>query len=737
MPAPRVFALNRRTHGFVRVAALVPKVIPMAVGYGVDPTGTEAIGYNVGQMITMARDAAQKGVQVGVFPELGITAYSCRDAFFDPTFLDNARLGLLRFVEETKDLGAVFFVGLPLPVNGMLFNVAAIVNRGKILGFVPKSFIPTYGPHEEKRWFTRASDLNATAVRLPGYDGEIPIGIDLLVDVESDADASIITVGAEICEDGWHRRSPSGLQAANGALLCVNLSASPWIVGKDEYRHTIFSALSGDIVGAYVYCACGHGESTDDVVWDGDAFVAQNGSILASSERWSREGQLVIADIDAESLMRERWVTGTFAEVAAANRAEYRHVLARVDELVLETKSAYRPPKLEVIDGGRSAHLKFEAPAGGNRALRRAVTRKPFVPRDPETMGKRCRDVISGVGQGLMVRLESMARAQLVREGKNPYTEPLPVQDVYYGHSGGRDSTFVGEVILWVYDQLGWDRKHIHAVRMPGPASSDATQDLSMRRCVLAGVDVITNPIEDQTARLLRSEGHEPCWNNDDPAKRRCGRCQNAQARMRTLILMTYGFVVGTGDLTEIMTGWCTYNGDHMSMYNPNAGVPKTLVEHLIRWIAMNWRDGEERQVLLEILAEIVSPELVKARPGEPIQSTEGEDGPVQLKDFFIYWFRRHGSGPTKIAYLAEIAFAEQEDEGDELYDRATILKWLRRFFVKFQEAQFKRNAAPSGPLMGSVGASQRGNLRWHSDADIGSYVKEIDALIAALDRAA
>ncbi len=725
MYAPRVFALDRKTHGFVRVGTIVPKVIP------------QAIDYNVGQMVAMARDAAAKGVQVALFPELGITGYSCRDAFHDLAFIDNARLGLLRFVEETKGLGTVFFVGLPFPVNGTLYNVAAVVNRGKILGFVPKSFIPTYGPHEERRWFACADHLNVGMVRLQGHDGEIPMGTNILVDVESDTDASIITVGVEICEDGWHRRSPSGLQAANGALLCVNLSASPWIVGKDEYRHMIFGALSGDIIGAYAYCACGHGESTDDVVVDGDAFVAQNGSILASSERWNRHGQIVIADIDAESLMRERWVTGTFAEVAATNRAAYRHVVAHVAELKLESKSAYAPPQLELIDGGQSAHLKFTAPSGGNRALRRAVTRKPFVPRDPETMDKRCRDIISGVGQGLMVRLESMARSQLVREGKNPYVEALPPQHVYYGHSGGRDSTFVGEVILWVYDQLGWDRKFIHAVRMPGPASSDSTQDLSLRRCTLAGVDVITNPIEDHTARLLRSEGHEPCWNNPDPAKRRCGRCQNAQARVRTLILMTYGFVVGTGDLTEIMTGWCTYNGDHMSMYNPNAGVPKTLVEHLIRWIAMNWRTGEERQVLLEILAEIVSPELVKALPGEAIQSTEDEDGPIQLKDFFIYWFRRHGASPTKIAYLAEIAFAQVEDEGDETYDRATILKWLRRFFAKFQEAQFKRNAAPSGPLMGSVGASQRGNLRWHSDADIGAWIAEIDRLIADLARAA
>lgn len=720
--APRVFALNRTTHGFVRVATIVPKVIP------------QAIDYNVDQMVEMAKDAAAKGVQVATFPELGITGYSCRDAFLDLAFIDAARVGLLRFVEETMNLNAVFVVGVPLPVNGSLFNVAAIVNRGKILAFVPKSFIPTYGPHEELRWFHRASDLTANVVLLPGYgEPEIPIGTDILLDVESPADASIITVGVEICEDGWHRRNPFGLAAANGALLGLNLSASPFIVGKDEYRHMIFGALSGDVIGAYAYCGCGHGESTDDVVWDGDAFIAQNGSILASSERWSREGQLVIADIDADSLMRERWATGTFAEVASANRAEYRRVLARVDELRLETTSAYPPPTLDVTEGGRSARLIVAAPSGGNRALRRAVTRKPFVPRDPETMDKRCRDVISGVGQGLMVRLESMARSQLVREGKNPYTEPLPPQDVYYGHSGGRDSTFVGEVLLWVYDQLGWARTHIHAVRMPGPASSDKTQELSQRRCDLAGISVHTNPIEEQTTLPLRSEGHEPCWNHDDPAKRRCVRCQNAQARVRTLILMTYGFVVGTGDLTEIMTGWCTYNGDHMSMYNPNAGIPKTLVEHLIRWIAMNWRTGEERDVLLEILAEIVSPELVKARPGEPIQSTEDEDGPVQLKDFWMYWFRRHGASPTKIAYLAQIAFAQVEDEGDALYDRAFILRWLRRFYVQFQAAQFKRNAAPSGPLMGSVGASQRGNLRWHSDADPVGFTTEIDGLIAAL----
>jgi len=716
MYAPRTFKLDRGTHGFVRVAAVVPKVIP------------EAVEYNVDRMVEMASDAAAKGVQVAVFPELGITGYSCRDAFLQPKTLDDARLGLLRFVEYTKDLGGVFFVGLPLPVNGMLFNVAAIVNRGKILGFVPKSFIPTYGPHEEKRWFSRASDLNVRAVRLPGYDGEIPIGIDILVDVETEADASVITVGAEICEDGWHRRSPSGLQAANGALLCVNLSASPWIVGKDEYRHMIFGALSGDIIGAYVYAACGHGESTDDTVVDGDAFVAQNGSILASSERWSREGQLVIADIDAESLMRERWATGTYAEVAAANRAEFRHVVANVTELKLEAKSAYKPATIELIEEGTRARLVRSVPSGSDRALRRSVTRKPFVPRDPETMDKRCRDMISGVGQGIMVRLESMARSELVRSGKNPYVEALPPQHVYYGHSGGRDSTFVGEILLWVYDQLGWARTFIHAVRMPGPASSDSTQDLSLRRCELAGVTIHTNPIEDQTSLLLRSEGHEPCW--------KCPRCQNAQARVRTLILMTYGFVVGTGDLTEIATGWCTYNGDHMSMYNPNAGVPKTLVEHLIRWIAMNWRKGDERQVLLDILAEIVSPELVKVSPGEAIQSTEGEDGPIQLKDFFIYWFLRHGASPTKIAYLAEIAFAEQEDDTDVIYDRTTVLKWLRRFYVQFQAAQFKRNAAPSGPLMGSVGMSQRGNLRWHSDADIGSYVAEVDRLIAELPSA-
>ena len=724
MYAPRVFALDRKTHGFVRVGTIVPKVIP------------QAIDYNVGQMVAMARDAAAKGVQVALFPELGITGYSCRDAFHDLAFIDNARLGLLRFVEETKGLGTVFFVGLPFPVNGTLYNVAAVVNRGKILGFVPKSFIPTYGPHEERRWFACADHLNVGMVRLQGHDGEIPMGTNILVDVESDTDASIITVGVEICEDGWHRRSPSGLQAANGALLCVNLSASPWIVGKDEYRHMIFGALSGDIIGAYAYCACGHGESTDDVVVDGDAFVAQNGSILASSERWNRHGQIVIADIDAESLMRERWATGTYAEVAAANRAEFRHVVANVAELELESKSAYRPARIEMVEEGRHARLVRSAPSGSNRALQRAVARKPFVPRDPETMDKRCRDVISGMGQGIMVKLESMARSQLVREGKNPYTETLPPQHVYFGHSGGRDSTLVGEVLLWAYDQLGWARTFIHAVRMPGPASSDETQELSLRRCTLAGVTIHTNPIEEQTTLLLRSEGHEPCWNHPDRNVRKCPRCQNAQARVRTLILMTYGFVVGTGDLTEIATGWCTYNGDHMSMYNPNAGVPKTLVEHLIRWIAMNWLEGEGREVLLLILDKLLSPELVKPMPGDPIQSTEDEDGPVQLKDFNIYWFQRHGAEPTKIAYLAEIAFAEQEDDTDVIYDRATVLKWLRRFYVQFQAAQFKRNAAPSGPLYGSVGMSQRGNLRMHSDADIGSYVAEVDRMIAELGTA-
>lgn len=691
------------SHGFVRTAAISPRVRPGDVRF------------NVAEMMRFANQADAQCVHAACFPELCITGYSCRDMFLQAQLQFSAIEGLVEFADHTRTLRPMFIVSLPLMVDGRLFNVAAVVNRGKVLGFVPKSFPPNYGPFEELRWFSPASHLTATEVHIPDL-GTIPIGTDLLFEIRNETGDVLAVTGIEICEDGWHRAGPSARHAANGAVIIFNLSASNWTAGKDDYRDMIFPALAGEIIGAYVYVSCGHGESTADVVWDGHAMIIENGNVLARSKRWDRQGQMIVADVDVASLLRERMATSSYGEVMALQRAPYRRVPVQTLSLLLNNQDP------------RSPHH-----------LQRSIDPLPFIPKDPATRDRRYGDLVAALKQAIMVRLEAVARPkQSSGTSAGSFEEwmtqlnldtlkSLPPVNVFIGHSGGRDSTLAMEILIEAYDEIGWPRKYINAFRMPGPASSDDTQELSLRRCELAGVTLKTIEIEEATRVILKGIGHEPHWDAEDLEVRKCLVCQNAQARVRTIMLMESGFMVGTGDLTEGALGWCTYGGDGYSMYHLLAGLPKTLVSGMIEWIAHNLRDGEEASTLFDILKVIISPELVKARPGETIQVTEDEIGPMDLNDFIIYWMLRHGAPPPKIAFLAEVAFKDK-------YDHATILKWLRKFYIRFQFAQFKRDGAPNGVLLGSVGLSQRGNLRWPSDGDVGIFITEVNDLIKGLE---
>ncbi len=656
----------RTDYGFARVAAIVPRV------HVADPD------QNAGEILEYGEMLDHGAVQLAVFPELGITGYTCGDLFDQDWLQEQALVALDRLLNGTP-YGIAYVVGMPLAIFGQRFNVAVVFANGKPLAVIPKVHLPNYKEFYEGRWFRPASELRVTEVDILGH--RVPIGTDVLIELAPrEENGRPFRVGVEICEDLWMPNPPSSHHALAGATILVNPSASPVAVAKADYRRALVTQQSARCVAGYVYAGAGPHESSSDVVFDGHALVAENGSLLQETKRFSFDPQHVIVDIDVERLERERRLTGSFSQGIAADRTAYRVVHAEITGIRADV------------------------------ALHRAVDPYPFVPADPTKRDERCEEVFAIQTTGLRRRLMHLEAATGNRR-------------VTIGVSGGLDSTLAFLDTVHVFDDLGWDRSGIRAVTMPGFGTTERTRGNAHVLCDALGVPIEEISVVAASLITLRDTKH---LGPDEEPHRNCMTCQNVQARERTKVLMTMGFVVGTGDLSEIALGWCTYNGDHMSMYHVNAGVPKTLVKYVVGWVAERGALGEAASaVLRDILATPISPELDPVdASGAMGHETEAIVGPYDLHDFFIFHFLRNGFGPAKIAFLADRAFVGK-------FSSAVIRKWLVEFYRRFPSAQFKRNAGPDGPKVGSVALSQRGDWRMPSDITMRSWRTEAERLLA------
>ena len=639
-------------HGFVKVAAAVSAVKVADVMYNVQ---------EIERLIAMA-DAEH--VEVVVFPELSITGYTCQDLFRERLLLDKAEEGLLRLIDFTRKLDVIAVVGMPIEVGSLLLNCAVVIQQGSILAVVPKTYLPNYGEFYEKRWFASARDLNPTTIYLAG--SPVEISNEPVVIRTSDA----ICLGIEICEDVWAPIPPSNNLTMAGADIILNLSASDELIGKHQYLRSLVAQQSARTICGYVYSSCGFGESTQDVVYGGNAMIFENGIMLIEGNRFSFQPQLQTAQIDVERLRTERRANSTF-------------------------KTAQRNGHARRVD----AKLPLEQHPF---TLERAIDPHPFIPSDKD-MADTCEEILNIQTAGLAKRLVH-----------------ANCQHVVVGISGGLDSTLALLVCARTFDKLGYDRKGIVGVTMPGFGTSDRTHDNATSLMQSLGISQMEISIAKAVKQHFEDIGHD--INNHDVTY------ENSQARERTQILMDLSnklsaLVVGTGDLSELALGWATYNGDHMSMYGLNAGIPKTLIQYLIRYIALLPKSSAERDVLIDIVNTPISPELTPADDkGNIQQKTEDLVGPYELHDFFLYYMLRFGFSPTKIMLMAENAFGNS-------YDRETIKKWLATFCRRFFAQQFKRSCLPDGPKVGSISLSPRGDWRMPSDASSALWLQECDNL--------
>lgn len=662
-----------RNHGLVRAAVAIPLV---KVGW---PRA------NLDNMLDLLDQAHQAGAEIVLFPELCLTGYTCADLFQHSPLLTEADEQLARLAKSTRSgYAGLVVVGLPFFLAGRLYNVAAVIHRGNVLGLVPKSFVPTYKEFYERRWFSAALGTEPPNARWRGQD--LPFGTDLLFEV---ADEPHLRVGVEICEDLWVPMPPSGFQAAAGASILLNLSASNEGTGKAEYRRDLVANQSGRCVAAYLYAAAGVTESTTDLVFGGHGIIAENGAILTEAKRFSRTPQLLLADIDTERLLHDRARLNTFGDACSVAGKNFRCI------------SFARP--------------NFSASVP--ETLHRFVPAQPFVPSDGRRLADRCEEIFQTQMAGLAKRIEKVG-----------------VKSLAIGVSGGLDSTLALLVTARACDLLGLDRQIIDGVTMPGFGTSDRTRGNAHRLMELLEVRRETIDIRQLCLDTFLALGHRPFGmelqglsveefqkNLEELSveARHDLVFENVQARVRTLLLMNRGFVIGTGDLSELALGWCTYNADHMSMYNPNASIPKTLVRFLVKWVAENQFTGPTREVLFSIADTEISPELLPIRAGQ-IQSTESTIGPYELHDFFLYHFLRFGYGPAKILHLSRFA------EFSRPYETSEIRKWLEVFLRRFFTNQYKRSCLPDGPKVGSISVSPRGDWRMPSDAEVQTWLDEL-----------
>lgn len=663
--------------GFVRVAVISPEL------------RVADVDFNTQAIIAALQEAAKQGCRLAVFPELCITGYSCADLFYQSALLDKAREALIQIAVAAWQADCAAVVGLPLEVGGKLYNCAALVAKWQVLGIVPKTYLPTTNEFYEERWFTSGPLATATEVKVGPYEEPAPFGADLLFAVDN---LPGLTIGIEICEDLWAVQPPSGEMALAGATMLLNLSASNELLGKVDYRRDLVRQQSARCLAAYLYAGAGSGESTTDTVWAGHSLIAENGVILAETQRFRFDTQMAIADVDVQRLVHERLRNSTFSAARASRTL-------RTVRFELPGEAAQQPLWVsENPQGLASAPL-----------IRPQLSRTPFVPADPARRAASCQEIFAIQATGLAKRLRHTG-----------------VQRVTIGVSGGLDSTLALLVAVKAFDTLGLPREGILAITMPGFGTTARTKSNAVALAEALGVTLRTIPIADAVRQHFRDIGHDESMHDVT--------YENAQARERTQILMDVanqigGFVVGTGDLSELALGWLTYSGDHMSMYHVNAGVPKTLVRYLIEWVAEAEFSGPAAAVLRDIIATPITPELLPlGEGGELAQKTEDAIGPYELHDFFLYYAVRYQFPPAKVFVLARQAFAGA-------YDDETILHWLTVFYRRFFSQQFKRSAMPDGPKVGSVALSPRGDWRMPSDASAALWLAEVEAV--AGDRSA
>ena len=631
-----------KNYGFIKVAAAIPAV------------RVADCDFNTTEMARIMSEADKRDVRVLVFPELSVTGYTCQDLFRQNILITAAEKSVVSLLNSSMHVDVIAIIGVPVVVGDLLLNCAAVIQKGVLLALIPKTYLPNYSEFYEKRWFASSQDLEAKEIVFAGQRIVVSPKPTLIRTHDG------ILFGVEICEDVWAPDPPSNYLALAGADLIFNLSASDELIGKHDYLKGLLAQQSARTITGYVYSGSGFGESTQDVVYGGNAMIFENGQLLEEAERFSLKPQLKIAQIDVERLRNERRSNSTYVN---AQRGHQATIVDAVD----------------VVE--RPFHLT------------RPIDPHPFIPKD-EDMARSCEEIFSIQVCGLAKRLV--------------HTHS---QKVVIGVSGGLDSTLALLVCIRTFDKLGYDRKGIVGVTMPGFGTTDFTYQNAIALMKLLGITMREISIAKAVRQHFEDIGHDESVHDVT--------YENGQARERTQILMDVanqvgGLVIGTGDLSELALGWATYNGDHMSMYGVNASVPKTLIQHLIRYEISRTPDEQLAETLRNVIETPISPELTPAdENGQIKQKTEDLVGPYELHDFFLYHFLRHGFSPEKILMLALHAFSNPST-----YDEATICKWLQTFLRRFFAQQFKRSCLPDGPKVGSVSLSPRGDWRMPSDAN-------------------
>jgi NAD+ synthase (glutamine-hydrolysing) len=638
--------------------------------------------FNAQKIIDSVKAADEKKVEFLVFPELSVTGYTCGDLFLQESLADSALKNLETICRQTKNCAVLFCVGLPVQLDSRRYNCAAFVFRGKILAVVPKTFVPDYSEFYEKRWFSSA-DKNEQK-EIPLFCGDVPFGTEIFIQDEKNP---LVKIAAEICEDLWVPLSPSTFHALNGATVVANLSASNEIVGKSEYRRNLVAFHSAKTVSAYIYANAGRTESTTDLVFSGHSLIALNGTVKKESLPFSSDGEILFCDVDLEKIKQDRLRATTFCENSPCRKDSVRIVKADFmrDEFSFSRKN-------EIFD---------------------EIPRFPFVPQKKEFQAERCKNVVELQSEGLAKRFRHIGAKSAV-----------------VGLSGGLDSTLALLVCVRAADKCGLDRKRIFSVTMPAFGTTGRTYKNACSLAAETGTTLMEIDIKKSVLQHFADIGHDESV--------RDVTYENAQARERTQILMDVankngGIVIGTGDLSELALGWCTYNADQMSMYGVNSSIPKTLVKHLVSHFADEAENSGEKKladVLRDILDTPVSPELLPPDNGTISQKTEEIVGPYELHDFFLYYVLRWGFSAKKIFFLANHAFCS----GENPYPRKVVFKWLESFYRRFFSQQFKRNCMPDGAKVGTVNLSPRGDWRMPSDASPGIWLNELDEIRAKID---
>ncbi len=696
--------------GFHRVASIVPDVKVADVNFNVDCIKS-----------ILASDAL-KHVDLAIFPELSITGYTCADLFLQPFLIEKAEEGIRTLLEHDADLMTV--VGAPVAVNNKLYNCAVMIYGKEVVAIVPKTFIPNYGEFYERRWFESASGLKNQYIEFAGCH-YVPFGTNLIINYKE------IKLGAEICEDLWTPVPPSSFLAMHGADIIVNLSASNAVIGKQRYRRDLILQQSARCRCVYMYASAGLGESSTDLAFPGYAAVAENGAMLSEAESFTEYAdedlnteecrkaidspiyKIAIADVDVERLKAERIKYNTFCDLTAINSEEkFVEVYIQTYEQLMNL--TYKSQKIgftedeirksKTLTEIKQAQLSRNAVGEEIELISRYLDRTPFVPSDPKHRNENCTEIISIQCHGLLQRLRAIGYPKMI-----------------IGVSGGLDSTLALLVAVRTAKMAGMSAKDVIGITMPGLATTNRTHNNAWQLMEKLGCTALEIPIGKAVAQHFSDIGQDQ--------KKYDATYENSQARERTQILMDYankagGIVIGTGDLSELALGWCTYNGDHISMYAVNTSVPKTLVEYLVEWFALKTKDEEIRKILFDIIDTPISPELVPAKEGkdEIEQKTEDLVGPYELHDFFLFHTLRNAFSPKKIYYLAVETFRG-------VYDDEVILHWLKTFYRRFFNQQFKRSCLPDGPKVGSVCLSPRGDWRMPSDASSAMWHRELEEL--------